>query len=592
MKKQAAQSKNNNKSKKLPLRAAIALIVPTFCAQAVFAGPEGGKIVGGQGSISQSGPATIINQSSQRMAIDWNSYNLSTDERVQYVQPNSSSLSLNRILSHQGSQIHGRIDANGQVLLVNPNGIVFGNNAQVNVGGLLATGLNINPDDFMNGRFTFEAIAGKEGVVINSGTLNAATGGSISLLGKRVENNGLIQADLGRISLASGKKAILSFDGGLMGIRVSEAMLQEELGLEPGVLNSGELNAKDGQILLTGAASHDVFTQAMNTGDMQQATGVVVDEDGSFTLSAGGSDVINTGRITSSGERGGKIIALGDNITSSGDIHADASATTSRAGEVELHSIATTEVTEDSLTSAVATSSGQGGTIKLLGTNVGLLDNAEVDASGAQGGGEILIGGDKTGSNSYISNADFIYLGQNTHARVNGIENGDGGKLITFAANTARIYGKLSARGGDLGGDGGFIETSGLKSFHIATSPDVHAVLGNGGEWLIDPYDIRIVSGTTCNNINSCPTPTPPTYTPSGQNAQIGWNLIEDVLDNDSGTTVTISTASTNTQNRQNGDITFDLNNDEDAILVADLGSPALNSTLELIADRNVNFEG
>jgi filamentous hemagglutinin family protein len=219
-------------ARKLPLCAAIAGIL---LAQNTWAGPEGGDIVGGAGSITQTGNTTRIEQATDLMAIDWQSYNLNANERVEYIQPSHTSISLNTIRSHQGSVINGQIDANGHVFLVNPNGVVFGGDAQINVGGLLASGLSIDPNDFMNGNFAFEALEGSEGVVINSGTLNAATGGSISLLGQRVENEGLIRADLGRINLASGSKAVVSFDGGLLGLRVTEAMLQSELGLAPGV---------------------------------------------------------------------------------------------------------------------------------------------------------------------------------------------------------------------------------------------------------------------------------------------------------------------------------------------------------------------
>ena len=149
------------------------------CCQLSLAGPEGGHIVGGRGSINHHGSSTTINQSTDLMAIDWQSYNINADERVQYIQPDSSSVSLNRILSNHGSQIHGQIDANGHVILVNPNGIVFGQNATINVGGILASGLDIDPNDFMNGNFTFSGLEGTEGKVINSGVINASTGGSV-----------------------------------------------------------------------------------------------------------------------------------------------------------------------------------------------------------------------------------------------------------------------------------------------------------------------------------------------------------------------------------------------------------------------------
>ena len=120
------------------------------------------------------------------------------------------------------------------------------------------------------------------------------------------------------------------------------------------------------------------------------------------------------------------------------------------------------------------------------------LIHAQVNASGANGGGQVLIGGDKTGQNQQVRNADFIYLGENTNVKTDALIDGDGGKLITFASDTARIYGNLYARGGSEGGNGGFIETSGLKGFEILNTPNMGAPAGKDGTWLIDPYDLRI----------------------------------------------------------------------------------------------------
>ena len=211
----------------------------------VWAGPEGGVVKGGAGSISGAGTTTTIEQLSNRMVIDWQSYNVAAGERVNYIQPSSSSISLNRILSNSGSKIHGQINANGHVILMNPHGVVFGENSTVNVGGLLASGLNIEADAFMNGDFALTALEGGEGRVINSGIINASTGGSVSLVGKQVENNGLIVANLGRVNLAAGNEAVVTFDNdGLMGVRVTKEVLQGDIGVDAAVVNNGEIVAR------------------------------------------------------------------------------------------------------------------------------------------------------------------------------------------------------------------------------------------------------------------------------------------------------------------------------------------------------------
>jgi len=467
-----------------------------------YASPEGGQVVGGVGSINQSGINTTINQATQNMAIDWKSYNVQQNERVQYIQPNSSSISLNRIIGNNASTIHGKIDANGQVILVNPNGIFFSATSSINVGGLMASGLDIKPSDFMNGNYIFNEVAGTNGTVYNSGIINAATGGNVTLLGKQVKNGGMIIAKLGAVNMAAGKQAVVTFDNvGLLGVRITKEILQNELGIDPAVLNNGSINAEGGRILLTASVSQDIFSRAVNTGDMVDSTSVVVNEDGTFTLGAG-ADVVNNGTLDVStsevNTQSGGIVVVGNNVTSSGVIKAGSSS--GNGGNIELHATNTTLLTENSITSARAEVSGIGGNIKVLGNKVGLFDQALVDASGANGGGEVLIGGDRTGKNKQIRNADFIYLGENIEVKADALDNGNGGKLITFAGDTAKIYGKLSARGGVNGGNGGFIETSGLRGFEITTTPDISAPMGLGGEWLIDPYNIRIVPNGNTNN--------------------------------------------------------------------------------------------
>ena len=167
------------------------------------------------------------------MAIDWSSYNVNSNERVQYIQPNTSSLSLNRIHSITASDIQGRIDANGQVILLNPNGVIFGPNAIVNVGGLMASTLDMNPKDFMNGNYILNEVLGSDGKVVNSGIINASVGGNVALIGKQVQNDGLISAKLGSVTLAAGKEAVLTFDNqGLLGVKVTKAVLQDEIGVD------------------------------------------------------------------------------------------------------------------------------------------------------------------------------------------------------------------------------------------------------------------------------------------------------------------------------------------------------------------------
>jgi len=215
--------------------------------------------VGGEGDISKVDTTTIINQATQHMAINWESYNVGANETVRYIQPNANAVSLNRILGVNGSTIAGNIESNGQVILINPNGLVFTETSVLNVGGIIASGLDMSPADFMNGDYIFNELtfdsAGQaigdnvsgyvgttaNGTVINRGIINASVGGqaggNVALIGKQVSNEGLIEANLGSVTLAAGKQAVLTFDaGGLLGIKVTEAILQNELGVAPALI--------------------------------------------------------------------------------------------------------------------------------------------------------------------------------------------------------------------------------------------------------------------------------------------------------------------------------------------------------------------
>jgi filamentous hemagglutinin family protein len=116
----------------LNISVAAALLLSAGMAQAA---PVGGQVVTGSGSVSQSGATTTINQASQNLSLNWNSFNIASQETVNFVQPSASAIAVNRIFDTNGTQIFGHLNANGQVYLLNPNGILFGQGAEVNVGG-------------------------------------------------------------------------------------------------------------------------------------------------------------------------------------------------------------------------------------------------------------------------------------------------------------------------------------------------------------------------------------------------------------------------------------------------------------------------
>ena len=131
-------------------------------------------VVAGTGSVTTAGSVaktTTINQTSQRLAIDWTKLSTAANEALVFNQPNASSIALNRVTGTDASQLLGSLTANGQVFVLNPNGILFGATSQVNVGGLVASTLGLSNDDFMAGKFSFANNGSRSSIINQDGRL-------------------------------------------------------------------------------------------------------------------------------------------------------------------------------------------------------------------------------------------------------------------------------------------------------------------------------------------------------------------------------------------------------------------------------------
>lgn len=375
---------NTQTFKSFALKSLVAAIAAySLSPHEAFGGPTGGVVVDGSGTITQTGADTRVDQATDRLSLEWDTFNVGASERVEFVQPGADSIALNRILDSSGSQILGRIDANGQVILMNTNGVFFGRDAVVNVGGLVASGLNINSDDFMNGDLVFSAIDGTAGTVINRGIINAATGGNVALLGKSVNNQGLISAELGHVALAAGSEAVVTFDDeGLIGVRIDETTLASELGTAYAVNNSGSIEAKGGKILLNATVSADLFSEAVNHGGMGNSD-VVFHDDGSFTIGSGNS-VINTGSLSVSTDAtstsdAGTVIVAGETVEQRGTIQAN-SAGDNAAGEVYVEAYTQARMTASSRIEANAEQ--QSGIVRIDADNILSVSGSSVATTG------------------------------------------------------------------------------------------------------------------------------------------------------------------------------------------------------------------
>ena len=254
-----------------------------------LAGPTGGTVVAGQANITGAPGSTVINQGSQNAVINWANFNINKGESVQFVQPNSNAVALNRVLGNDGTTILGKLSANGKVFIVNPNGILFGQGASVNTAGLVASTLDISNADFMAGNYKFSGNG--SGRVLNQGSISAP-GGYVALLGANVSNEGTINARLGSVALAAGNAITLDVAGdGLLNVAVDRGAVGAL------VQNGGLIQADGGSVVLTAQAAGDLLKTVVNntsvieahTIDTRGGTIKLLGDMQSGTVNAGGT---------------------------------------------------------------------------------------------------------------------------------------------------------------------------------------------------------------------------------------------------------------------------------------------------------------
>ncbi len=257
----------------------LTLAALSLTAAVAQAGPSGGRVVSGTGQISSSGTTTTITQSSRNLALNWQTFNVAPQETVDFVQPSTTAVAVNHILGNSGSQILGHLNANGQVYLINPNGILFGAGSQVDVGGLVASTLEANATSTAGNTRSFSGSG--TGSVVNEGTNTAANGGYGVLLGNRVSNLGTIVAQLGTVGFGAGSAVTLTFSGdSLVGMQVDRSTLNNL------AANGGLIQADGGRVIMTAGARNALLASVVNnTGVIEART--VEDHDGTITLLGG-----------------------------------------------------------------------------------------------------------------------------------------------------------------------------------------------------------------------------------------------------------------------------------------------------------------
>lgn len=282
---------------KIASRGIVFLSMSAFSVPVATALPTGGSVVNGNVNIATSNNVMNIDQTSAKSIINWNNYNVGSGATVNYrfTQPGSSSL--NRVTGTNLSEIHGKINANGHIILVNPNGIIFANGSTINVRSIIATTHNIENSDYLNGKLIFSR-NGSTGSVINNGTITAEEGSYIALLAPSVINQGVIKANMGTISLASGDKIKLSFDSSGM-----HTMIVDPSTIQSLIDNQGLVIAQGGTIYLGAKNAQNIIDSVINiknsgiieANQMNKVDGrIILDGDG---IEVSGTLQANSGTV-------------------------------------------------------------------------------------------------------------------------------------------------------------------------------------------------------------------------------------------------------------------------------------------------------
>jgi filamentous hemagglutinin family protein len=407
-----------------------------------LAAPQGGTVTAGQAAIQHNGALTTITQGSQRAAIDWRSFNVGAAETVNFVQPSASSVILNRVVGNDPSAIFGRITANGQVMLINPNGILFGRTAQVDVGALTATTSNLSNADFMAGRLQFTEPGRPGATVENQGRITVAEGGFAALVGRQVANSGVITARLGKVALAGGDAFVLDLYGDkLVNLIVDPAALgaltdAQGQPLAARVDHSGQIVADGGRVQLSVATVRQLVDNLINLSGVVRAS--------SFTQAPG-------------------VISLqGDAAT-----RVNVSGTLDTSGE------------------------SRGGRIEVTGREVSLQPGSSLAATGGQG--SIAVGGDWQGRGP-LTHAEQVNVAEGALLDAGGGTQGQGGTVVLWSGTRTQFAGRIAAGGGSAGGDGGQVEVSSKGTLGFQGEVDVFAANGRQGALLLDPLNLTIAA--------------------------------------------------------------------------------------------------
>ncbi len=404
-----------------------------------FAAIEIDNVENGEVTVQQDGNTYNINATENAIA-NFKTFDIGAGETVNIILPSETSSMLNRVTGGASSEIFGYLFSNGNIYLVNVNGIHFGDTAQVQAAGFVASTLDISNADFMAGQMELaRALNTSPASILNEGNITAQN--FAVLAGGAVENTGNIQVQGGTVALAAGDRVTLSLDNGnLINVVVSGEVKSPVLDAKGNVIKdmvkqAGEISASGGQVFLTAQAAEEIFDHVINHTGITEAASI---------------QSVN-GRIVIDGGKAGIVRVSGT-----------VGATGLQAGQ-------------------------HGGGIEIYGNKIGIVENALLNVTGNIGGGSVLIGADYKGSNT---DHPSLITGISGNSRIQAdTQSGDAGKVIVWSEDSTNYYGNISAKSEE--GKGGFVEVSSHDKLNFHGDVDVNGGSENG-TLLLDPSFLTI----------------------------------------------------------------------------------------------------
>ncbi|OXR49657.1 hypothetical protein PuT2_07710 [Pusillimonas sp. T2] len=488
-----------------PLAGMLQLVFGASLAGTVLGAdlPTGGAIVAGAGSINQSGNALTVTQNTQNMAVTWDSFSVGAGHTVNFVQPSAQAAVLNRVMGADVSVIQGAINANGRVFLLNPNGVLFTSSAQVNVGSMVASTLNMSTQDFMNGNYRFEGTSSN--AIVNQGNITAvgdgSGGGTVALIAAKVTNLGTLAAAKGNVLIGAGQRVQLDL-GGPVKLEVEQAAIDALI--EQG----GAIKADGGLVYLTAKAAGNLAATVINHTGITQAQTLQTGEKGQIYLLADmQNDRINVGGTLDasapSGGDGGFIETSAANVVALGDRKVTTLAVNGKTGTYLIDP-----------NDFIIAASGGNMTGAQLGADLNLNDMLISTAGGTAGGnGDIFVNDAVTwnattkftlnAERNIAINADIT--AQNASGRL-ALQYGQGGAAAgNTATYTIQSGAKVNLQAGEnfstlLGEDGAVLNwtvITSLGSQGSTTGSDLQGINGNlSGRFVLGAdIDARATSG-------------------------------------------------------------------------------------------------